>query len=305
MEPITDDILDIFEGFKMPPLKAGDLWEEKGKPKLRALIDDMVTSRTALRFSMLGYPMKSPNDRDKVLGKLPDLGEALSFQQFARFAKAVGSIYRPGVRYSFISDGFIFSDIMQTPDAVVEAYLERNKELARAVQLPVVWYDARDFYTKGVDLVTLREKIMSQYGITQEELQRRILFDENVNQLYKGMLYFMEGDLAIREFPSRNQLHKQSKIVAREMMFRNEAYSALIAANFSDHIRLSMHPSPMDGTKYSFQMIQSPNARHSPWHSAILQQKDNTVITIHKKEAIEAGHELVDVNGQPYYFQEV
>lgn len=280
-----------------------DQFQEVGKSILGNKFEKYIALGLPLKFSMLGYPMKSPNDRDKVLGKLPDLGEELSFQQFARFAEAVKGLYPPGVHYSFISDGYIFADIMETPDKIVEAYLDRCKELAAKYSVPVEWFDMLDFYPKQLGMTGIREKIMSQFGITTDELQRRILFDENVNHLYRGMLFFMEGDLAIREFPSRNQLHKKSKEVAREMMFRNEAYSALIQSNFSDHIRLSMHPSNNNGEKYSFQLI--PNGRHSPWHSAILKHKDGTIETTHKKDALENGHQIVSINNQPYYLQEV
>lgn len=304
MQQLTAQILEAFDNFRMPPTE-NDEYTEKGKPLLGEKIESFTRNWKPLKFSMLGYPMKSPNDRDKVLGKLPDLGEELSFANFNLFANIVKNLYAPGVEYAFISDGYIFADIMQTPDAVVEAYAQRNRELTRAIRLPVTWYDMLDFYPAHLGLPTIREKIMSEYGITAEELERRILFDADVNHLYRGMLYFMEGDLAIRNFPSRNQLHKQSKIVAREMMFRNEAYSKLIQTNFADHIRLSMHPSTNNGTKYSFQLINSPYAKHSPWHSAILKTKNGGIQTVHKKDALAAGHEIVDVNGQPYYFQEV
>lgn len=301
---IIESILDAFENFRMPPI-LNDEYLQKGRAVLTDKIDAFVRKHDPLRFSMLGYPMKSPNFRDKVLGTLPDLGEKLSFENFARFARTIEDIYSPGVQFSFISDGFIFSDIMQVSDRIVEQYIELCKQMSKAAGVPVTWFEMTDFYDRRLGMQAIREKIMTQYGITSEELERRILYDANVNHLYRGMLYFIEGDLAIREFPSRNQLHKQSKIVAREMMFRNEAYSSLIQSEFSDHIRLSMHPSTNDGTKFSFQLVPSPLARHSPWHSAILRHKDGPVETVHKKDAIAAGHELVNVNGQPFYFQEV
>lgn len=281
-----------------------DQYDAIGRAKLAERIDVFVGLWQPIKFSMLGYPMKSPNDRDKVIGKLPDLGEELSFANFAYFAQAVREVYSPGVEYALISDGYIFSDIMQTSDATVQAYAERNKAMTRAARLPVMWYDMLDFYPSHLGLPAIREKVMADFGIPAAELERRILFDPDVNTLYRGMLFFMEGDLAIREFPSRNQLHKQAKIVAREMMFRNEAYSKLIQTNFTDHIRLSMHQSVNNGTKYSFQLIPSPLAKHSPWHSAVLKRKDGLIQTIHKSDALAAGHELVNVNGQPFYFQE-
>lgn len=263
MNQLTQTILSIFEGFRMTPT-AGDQYDATGRIKLAEKIDTFIGLWQPIKFSMLGYPMKSPNDRDKVIGKLPDLGEELSFANFAYFAQAVREVYTPGVEYSLISDGYIFSDIMQTPDTVVRAYAERNKAMTRAALLPVTWYDMLDFYPGHMGLQAIREKVMQDFGIPPEELERRILFDPDVNTLYRGMLFFMEGDLAIREFPSRSQLHKQAKIVAREMMFRNEAYSKLIQTNFTDHIRLSMHQSVNNGAKYSFQLIPSALAKHSP-----------------------------------------
>lgn len=144
---------------------------------------------------------------------------------------------------------------------------------------------------------------MHQFGINAIELEQRILMNPDVNTLYRGMIKFLSMDLAIKNFPSGNQLHKQAKIVAREMMFRNEAYSHLIEHEFPNHIRLSMHPSVNSGAKYSFQLIDSKKAWTSPWHCAILIDEEKEFATVHKIDAEKAGYELVYQNNQPYYFQ--
>lgn len=97
------------------------------------------------------------------------------------------------------------------------------------------------------------------------------------------MIIFMEEEFAIQEWPSRNQLHKHAKRIAREMMFANEAYSDLIAKEFPDTIRISMHPTT-NITKYAFQLIPSPKAFRSPWHCAILINEDGSLETVHKKD---------------------
>jgi len=298
------ELLQVFEEFRMQPT-VNDQYTELGRPKLIEKMSPFVSAYKPIKFSMLGYPMKSPNDRDKVLGKLPDLGEQVSIENFARFAALMKDVYRPGVEFSIISDGFIFADIMQVNDRIVEQYEERVKDMSERAKAPITWYDMTSFFPRGMSMLTMREKIMEQFGITSEILEQRILMDPDVNSLYRGMIYFMNGDLAIREYPSRSQLQKHSKIVAREMMFRNEAYSRMIQHEFADHIRLSMHQSVNNGTKYSFQLIPGPKAKHSPWHSALLINKDGTLETIHKAEAFERKAELVDKDGQPYYFQEV
>lgn len=300
MEPINQ-ILDIFQDFRMPP-SVIDEYDKGGKEKLADKLRVFVMSMQPLKFSMLGYPFKSLNDRDKVLGKLPDLGEKTSLDNFNDFAQRIGKIYAPGVQFSIISDGYIFSDLLGADGRDVARYEEIAKDMA--CEAPIDWYDMYSFYPRNMMTDEIREKILMQFGVSKEELERRILTDPNVNSLYRGMTIFMMEELAVKEFPSKSQLQKQAKVLTREMMFRNEAYSQLIQHEFSDHIRLSMHPSTNNGTKYSFQLIPSKNARYSPWHSALLIQKDGSFSTVHRKDAVAAGYELVYENNQPYYFQE-
>lgn len=86
------------------------------------------------------------------------------------------------------------------------------------------------------------------------------------------------------------------------MMLRNEAYSKLIATEFSDSIRLSMHPSVNNGTKFSFQLIPSPKAWTSPWHCALLLDRGE-MVTIHKKDAEAHGFTLVSKDGRPHHYE--
>jgi len=85
-------------------------------------------------------------------------------------------------------------------------------------------------------------------------------------------------------------------------MRMNDAWSVLVNTELKHRIRLSMHPSVNNGNKYSFQLIPSENAHHSAWHSAVLVDGDQ-VSTLHKKDALAAGHELMMREGRPYYFQ--
>jgi len=296
-----NQILDLFSAFRMPEVP-GDEYATKGRQALADKISPMVAAQQPLRFVMLGFPMKSPNDRDKVLGKLPDLAEQVAMENFKRFSDTVQQVYAPGIDLKIVSDGYIFSDIMGEPDSVVAGYNEMARDMARIA--PITWYEMPDFYDRNMPMPAMRRKAMEQWGITPEELERRILLDPDVNSLYKGMIRFLQLDLAIRNFPSGNQLHKEAKKVAREMMFRNEAYSALIRNNFADHIRLSMHPSINNGTKYSFQLIPSPEAFTSPWHCALLLRRSGIMATIHRKDAVAAGYELQNKDGRPYYFTE-
>lgn len=299
MNQVVENIISVFQGFRMMPLEI-DQFESVGKQVLREKITPFVQAGKPVLFSIMGFPMKSPNDRDKVLGKLPDLAEEATLENFATFAKMVQGVYAPGIKIAVISDGLAFSDVMDVETSVVDRYQEICMELARIKDAPVEWYNMRDFFG-DISLENMRTKLISNFGITPEELERRILMDTDVNMLYKGMIRFMGADIAIRDFASNTQLQKEAKKLAREMMFRNEAYSKLVQTEFSGYIRLSMHPSINNGTKYSFQLIRSPKAWTSAWHTA-LAITDGIYETIHRKDAIAQNYELITQNNQPYYF---
>lgn len=293
-------IIQVFQGFRMNPLES-DQFEQKGKQVMIDKLLTFISVNKPIKFSIMGFPMKSPNDRDKVIGNRPDLAEEMTLKNFNAFNQAVKVVYPPGIQVSIISDGFAFNDVMNVTDKIVEQYQEISMDMSK--DMSINWFNLKDFYDRNTNLNTLRDKLISQHGITEQELEQRILFDPDVNMLYKGMIRFMNLDIAIRDYSSKSQLQKHAKIMARTMMFRNEAYSKLVQSEFSDHIRLSMHPSINNGTKFSFQLIRSEHAWTSAWHCALMIREDGEVETIHRKDAEARGLELVSVNNQPYYYR--
>jgi len=297
---VADRILDIFQGFRMPELPNVDQYAIVGRDILRQRLVEFIDKQQVIDFVMLGYPMKSPNERDKVIGRLPDLGEKVSIDNFDNFARQVRDVYPPGVNINIVSDGYVFSDVLSISDLTVAGYEEVMRDLVKGID--ITFYNATDFYPKRICMRGVRNKILNNFGINGNVLQDRILNDVDTNMLYRGMIKFMEVDLAIRPYSSTNQLHKEAKRVAREMMFRNEAYSNMVNNEFQNSIRISMHPTINNGKKYSFQLIPSEKAWTSPWHSALFVDENGQYETVHRKQAVERGLQLVYENGRPYYF---
>ncbi len=294
-----ENLLEVFSRFRMTP-GPEDQFESTGKQKLLDRFSTFTDNGKPIKFVMLGYPMKSPNTRDKTLGTIPDRAEQVSLDNFKVFNDAVKSVYAPGIEVSIVSDGYAFNHLLQVPDSTVATYNEMSMDIAK--DGPVSWYQLTDFFSKDLSLATMRDKVIMHFGITSDELERRILFDKDVNTLYKGMIRFVTADIAMYDFASNSQLHKQAKILARNMMFYNEAYSKLVQDQFKDSIRLSMHPSINNGVKYSFQLIPGQNTHHSPWHAALVTDGTGTFSTMHRKDADEAGFQLIYKDGRPYYY---
>lgn len=278
-----------FEKYLAPRTEM-DRWDDVGKSLFQAKIDKFPGKPV---FTMLGFPFKSINTRDKTLGEIPDLGEELSMQHLGgMMADLKGEL-------KVVSDGYMFNHLMKVGDNTVAKYEEQLKELAPPeVEILNPW----DFYDRKLSMNQIREKVIAQFGITMEELDYRILFDPEVKALYQGMIRFMHDDLAIWPYDSGNQLHKAAKKMARDMMIWNEAYSALIRTQLTEPlggIRLSMHPSMNAGTKYSINLINE-HSHQSPWHSCVV-ITPNGVVTMKRKDAEKMG-ELMYKDGKPYYF---
>jgi len=171
-----------------------------GKQILADKIDTFVNQGKTVEFVMLGFPFKSTNQRDKVLGKLPDLGEELTVKNFARFNRDVKTVYEPGVDIGIASDGYIFNEVLNERDEVVRDYGEFTRSMARHAEAPLSWWTLMDFYSG--DLSAMRAKLLEHWASTPEKLQQEILFNPDTNMLYRGMVRFMEEELwRTRTFP--------------------------------------------------------------------------------------------------------
>lgn len=296
----VENILNIFQGFRMPEV-ANDQYNVIGRSVLSEKIGGFVSRNLPIDFVMLGYPMKSTNHIDKTLGVMPDMAEEVSMENFSRFAYLINLEYEPGININIANDGLVFHKLLGAKSESVFNYQDIVMDMAKQSNAPISMYNLTDFFKGSLD--SQLGQLTDHFGINDVELQKRILYNPDVNFLYNGMIRFMEEEFAHGNFVSRNQLHKYAKGITRKMMLLNEAYSELVSLNFNSSIRLSMHKSINNGNKYSFQLIPSDKAWTAPWHCALYYEKDGTFGTVHRIDAERAGMELVYQDGRPYYFQ--
>jgi L-tyrosine isonitrile synthase len=297
-----DAILSIFDRYKRSAPEGIDKYAEKGQDVLRTRLQKFMINNRPISFVFPGYPIKSTNTQTKVLGILPDGAEDVSFRQFAKFVNEVEAIYEYGIEIHIVSDGYVFNRLLGVCDETVHAY---EQECGRMIDgLPIRWHTAQSLYNSRSDGETLVNKLLQEFGQTQEELSARINLDPDTNLLYKGMIRFMENDLVFPVGTSNNQKHTKAKAVAKEMVRRSEAYTALIKSVFSDSIRLSCHLSVNDGSKYSWSFIPGDNTWASPWHNTLCVDCQGAYRLRKKVEAEQEGLELVYHNDRPYFFRQ-
>ncbi|KAI8819266.1 Pyoverdine/dityrosine biosynthesis protein-domain-containing protein, partial [Fimicolochytrium jonesii] len=117
----VDAVLNIFDSeFRYKPII--DMWDPRGREHFGRKLAFFIERNLALPFMLPGFPCKSPNAADKVLGHLPDKGEELALASMVTIGDLIREVYAPGAKFVIVSDGHVFSDLIGVPDANVNEY---------------------------------------------------------------------------------------------------------------------------------------------------------------------------------------
>lgn len=298
-EQICLAVLDIL----LPHRRATDASTQPAsahRPQLEQLAT-MVEAGEPILFTLPGFPCKSPNPA-KVLGHLPDEGERRSLRFLDDLCTRVAEVYPPGARILICSDGHVFADLIQVPDADVDAYGTELRALITQEKLDQLsTFDLRDIYGE-MSYVDKREAITIEHGPTVDELRSAVRSDEQILSLYRGITRFLVEDTA--EFDgSRSALQRECRRRAYGVIQRSRAWGQLVATHHPRSVRLSIHPQPAGATKFGIQLLSAKDSWTTPWHAAPLCHPDGSIKLLRRTDAERLGH-LVRRDGRPSHFQQ-
>ncbi|KAB2573706.1 Taurine catabolism dioxygenase TauD/TfdA [Lasiodiplodia theobromae] len=210
---IADDVLSVIESYR---LKASP-FDPKIIPQARntflPLIQKAVEKQTPISLTLPAFPFKSPNTEDKVLGTLPDKAEEVALKHLQGFCDNIKDAYAPGAELTIVSDGIVYSDLLDVPDSTVWEYGELLRQMAieldcnsihfaRLSMMPalkdklpaeLLHYTDTASYEKAAPLV--RELLMETYGERGYDVNKHIAADESVKATYMGYLKYLSRDL--------------------------------------------------------------------------------------------------------------
>lgn len=254
-----------------------------------------------LHFVLPAFPAKSPSPW-KTLGPLPDKGEEIALQHLARGLEQLQALYPPGARLTICSDGRVFNDLVQVSEESVTAYVQRLCDLLVELGLHTIdHFDLGDFFGEG-PFGDRRAQLMSRYAEPLELLQQRVAADENHRRLFNGIHRFLFEDLlALEPGKSRTQVRELSKQRAYQVVLRSNAWSRLIAEQFPQALRLSIHPQPPHSEKIGILLGTASDSWLTPWHSVALEEGGSFRL-VRRLKAEELGAQPVHVGGRPSHF---
>jgi pyoverdine/dityrosine biosynthesis protein Dit1 len=100
------EILHIIEEYGLNYERNGS-WD--GFDTFLPVVQGQVERGDSIKMILPGFPFKSPNNKTKVLGVLPDLGEELALKRLDGIASAIDAIYEHGAEIHITSDGLVYN----------------------------------------------------------------------------------------------------------------------------------------------------------------------------------------------------
>ncbi|KAL7958005.1 Pyoverdine/dityrosine biosynthesis domain-containing protein [Trichoderma compactum] len=315
---MTSRILTIIQGYGHNEENAqGEQW--LGRAKFVPHVQRYVDSNAPIDLVLPGFPWKSVNKVEKVLGALPDLGEELALGRLQNVCKDIQEVYAPGAYVTIISDGLVYSDLMGMSSEEIFEYGLNVRRMAEAKG-----YDRLKF-VRIMNLVGVSDSIQvtKEEYISRVDECRRLLVenympkgfdareaianDPDIKLTYSGYIKLLNRDLRYSPVTANDTTDEEYKQtverVASDLITRGKAYAAIIDDNFPEHIRLSIHRST-GSNKLSFPLVPQPDGSSmTPWHCSVAVTSEGQFHTALAADLRGSFH-VIEQDGRPYYFRD-
>ena len=268
-------------------------------------IQRFVDAGEPIEFVLPAFPAKSPNP-NKVLGRLPDLAERISLQSLDKLCADVKRLYAPGARLTICSDGRVFGDVIGVNDTDISEYQSKISQIIKQKHADhLKLYNLEDcklLTAPENDFDSLRQVLIEGYAESLKAIKRKLMSSNEGIELYCAISRFMFEDNLMPDYiGSRRALQKKAKSMAVEVIQRSWAWGDLLAQQFPDAIRLSIHPQAPSSLKIGVHMMPAQNAWITPWHGVAVDRGDRVEL-MNRKSAELCGGRLVIQDGQPSHY---
>lgn len=308
MSSLASQIVKIFEQklFSIRSAEQGDLYETCGRDELLKQVQGFITDNRRIQLLLPAFPCKSPN-LEKVSGKLPDAGELYALEYLNDICREISLLYQPGCDLKIWSDGGVFGDLIAVPEEDIATYV-RLLQYYSMTMSHIEW-DSMNNYVN----LKQGETLIGKYGSKTFSFEQWLLKSEDNRQQYVHLRRFIEKDLNnVAEYKkiSRRQFRERMKLVAEEMITRNEALGNLLKQHYSNHIRLSIHQHVNDGRKFTirffaqnYQQSEHQSILRTPWHNSFVINADGTPnIVSYRQLNLESEHVPIMFKNQIWCF---
>jgi pyoverdine/dityrosine biosynthesis protein Dit1 len=257
-----------------------------------------VRENKPIHMLLVGFPFKSHNQEKKVIGSKLDLAERKSLEYLQEMLSRIKTIYRPGAKILIFCDGIPFAEYFGIPQADVVAYEHDLKTITS--DLPdITILDSDDMMQKyGLSnrdgIITL----FDSYEPTDEQFKKDMkIIPASAIERFALELDSAQGKRLVQKYGLNTIAYG---LMARETRMRNFISQAFPA---QEYFRLTVHLSPDISKKFGIRL--SPQSNVTPYHGALVQEKNGQWMICFKKDIDQQRYTLQskEINGItcPYY----
>jgi len=238
--------------------------EIAGFDELVKKIDYFVQKDQSIILSMVGFPYKSSNTRDKVISSKIDAAEYYSLCYLQTFLGRIKEQYAPGATLYIFTDGIVFCDIENVPDEAVMQY-ENDLKLLSQDTPDIVIITTRDL-CPGKRTEEIRD-LISTLEPSIESFQQMIQYDKKLQNDIDVLAERMKFELALLSLSDEKAA----------MIGFQETYRSLQLSNFLKQFRpaqaiaCSVHFQKNIGKKVGLKLSDSCV---TPWHGVLVDNGD-------------------------------
>ncbi|AOJ05493.1 MULTISPECIES: L-tyrosine/L-tryptophan isonitrile synthase family protein [Burkholderia] len=271
-------------------------------PRIRVFVD---TARP-VEFVLPAFPSKSPNP-NKVLGRFPDMAEKLSLSFLNDLCERIRSFHAPGAKLTICSDGRVFGDLIRVDDRDITAYQGALRQIIADLHADhLSTYNLENFEAfanRTSSFGEMRRLLVDEFADPIDAIKRKLTSEEEGTLLYRAITRFMFEDGFTPDYRgSKAALQKDSKTRALGVIQRSWAWGALLATQFPDAIRLSIHPQPAASLKIGVHMMPTRDNWLTPWHGVAVDFGDQFVLM--KRRDVELlGGRIVMRDERPSHYE--
>jgi len=252
-------------------------------------------------FVLPAFPGKSPNPA-KVLGPRPDMAERQSLAFLDSLCRRIERLYIPGARIILCSDGRVFNDVVGIEENDISTYQRDLDSIIGELGADRLSTFNLDDVFDGCDFNEMRNHLMTGFGEPLEKVQAEVRAGGDAQRLYLGITRFLfEDGLRPEMTTSRTALQKQCRVRAYEVIQRSRAWDGLLAGNFPNAVRLSIHPQVCGSRKIGIHLMEAEDEWLTAWHSVAV-EVDGRFRLMKRKHVEASGAELVFRDGRPSHY---
>lgn len=109
-------VLKIIETYGLNFERTDSSWD--GLDTFVPIVTKQIERGEPVRLLLPGFPFKSPNATDKVIGTLPDLGEVFALSHLNGLCENIASVYEHGAEVHICSDGLVYNGSSHVSDLI-------------------------------------------------------------------------------------------------------------------------------------------------------------------------------------------